>query len=230
MGVAAGVLSSKRAQPALDELKKSKAPRPVCATRNSEQKPAAHLRQPIGAGPLSPKFSCLVGVCTHLGCIPLFDPQPSATDPAPRLAGRLLLPLPWLENTISPAASSRAFPHPTICRFRPTIFPDDKTVRVGQKPAGRDFRFQLDPASLASKNRSVASERAKRAKRRPMFACTVLTLFSRHVPRPARPVAGRRRAGPAACGRWMRATFANRGSAAIGPVDDTPAGRRALEW
>jgi ubiquinol-cytochrome c reductase iron-sulfur subunit len=32
---------------------------------------------------LTPEIAVLVGVCTHLGCIPQFDPLPNAVDPAP---------------------------------------------------------------------------------------------------------------------------------------------------
>ena len=46
---------------------------------------------------IKPEYSVLVGICTHLGCIPLFYPPPSATAPRAELAGRLFLPLPRLE-------------------------------------------------------------------------------------------------------------------------------------
>ena len=41
---------------------------------------------------LKEEFLVLVGVCTHLGCVPLFDPKPDPATPAP-VAGRLLLSL-----------------------------------------------------------------------------------------------------------------------------------------
>ena len=46
---------------------------------------------------LKPEYGVLVGICTHLGCIPLFFPNPSATAPVIELAGRLFLSLSRLE-------------------------------------------------------------------------------------------------------------------------------------
>jgi ubiquinol-cytochrome c reductase iron-sulfur subunit len=34
-----------------------------------------------------PEFAVLVGICTHLGCIPTFFPNPSSTDPVPTWPG-----------------------------------------------------------------------------------------------------------------------------------------------
>ena len=68
----------KRAQPALDELKN---PKLLSQLRDPDSQ---NLQQPTYATnwsrSLKPEILVLVGVCTHLGCIPLFDPQPSATE------------------------------------------------------------------------------------------------------------------------------------------------------
>jgi ubiquinol-cytochrome c reductase iron-sulfur subunit len=32
---------------------------------------------------VKPEYGVFVGICTHLGCVPKFDPLPNATDPAP---------------------------------------------------------------------------------------------------------------------------------------------------
>ena len=43
------------------------------------------------------KYAVLVGICTHLGCIPSFFPNPDPTNPAARLAWRVFLPLSRVE-------------------------------------------------------------------------------------------------------------------------------------
>ena len=53
----------------------------------------------------------LLGVCTHLGCLPQnrFEPAPSPTAAEARLAGRILLPLPRLQvRPLGPRVRGRA--------------------------------------------------------------------------------------------------------------------------
>ena len=84
-----------RPQPALDALKT-----PEHLALLSDPDSTARQQPEYAANwsrSLKPEFLVLVGVCTHLGCIPKFFPQPSPVDPAPELAGRLFLSLPRLE-------------------------------------------------------------------------------------------------------------------------------------
>ena len=89
---------------------------------------------------IKPEFLALVGVCTHLGCVPTYTPKPDAHDPAPEwpggyfchchgskydLAGRVFLGVPAPYNLPVP----------------PYHFPDDKTLRVGENPPGSNFDF-----------------------------------------------------------------------------------------
>ena len=67
-----------------------------CPTRipsRSSRRPT----RPTGTARSKPEFGVLVGICTHLGCIPMFYPQPSALDAGLQLAGRLFLSLPRLQ-------------------------------------------------------------------------------------------------------------------------------------
>ncbi|MEJ0047290.1 MAG: ubiquinol-cytochrome c reductase iron-sulfur subunit [Rhodospirillales bacterium] len=41
---------------------------------------------------VNPEFAVMVGICTHLGCVPVFYPNPSATDPQPNWPGGYLCP------------------------------------------------------------------------------------------------------------------------------------------
>ena len=128
----------KRAQPALDELKN---PKLLSQLRdpNSEQ-----MQQPTYAANWSrsvkPEILVLVGVCTHLGCIPLFDPQPSATDPAPDWPGGFFCPCHGSKYDLA-GRVFQGVPAPYNLPVPPYHFPDDKTVRVGQNPPGANFDF-----------------------------------------------------------------------------------------
>jgi ubiquinol-cytochrome c reductase iron-sulfur subunit len=67
---------------------------------------------------LRPEYSVLVGICTHLGCIPMFYPDPSDSLPAANWLAVTSV-LVTAQNTIWPAASSTACLLRTICPWRP---------------------------------------------------------------------------------------------------------------
>ena len=46
---------------------------------------------------IKPEYGLLVGICTHLGCIPMFYPGPQQQSAHGRLAGRLFLPVSRLQ-------------------------------------------------------------------------------------------------------------------------------------
>ena len=46
---------------------------------------------------VKPEIAVLVGICTHLGCLPNYMPKPDAEQPGAELARRLFLPVPRLE-------------------------------------------------------------------------------------------------------------------------------------
>jgi ubiquinol-cytochrome c reductase iron-sulfur subunit len=89
---------------------------------------------------VKPEFGVLVGICTHLGCIPLFYPQPNATTPA---AG-------WLGGYFCPCHGSKydpagrvfsGVPAPYNLPVPPYHFLNDATVRVGENPSDAHFDF-----------------------------------------------------------------------------------------
>ena len=89
---------------------------------------------------IKPEFLVLVGVCTHLGCIPLFDPDPSKTDPAPDWPGGFFCPCHGSKYDLA-GRVFQGVPAPYNLPVPPYHFPDDKTVRVGQNPPGATFDF-----------------------------------------------------------------------------------------
>lgn len=87
-----------------------------------------------------PEYGVLVGICTHLGCIPLFEPLPNASQPA---AG-------WLGGYFCPCHGSkydlagrvfRSVPAPYNLPVPPYRFVNDTTIRIGENPPGVNFDF-----------------------------------------------------------------------------------------
>jgi len=89
---------------------------------------------------LKPEFLVLVGVCTHLGCIPLYEPNPSATDPAPDWVGGFFCPCHGSKYDLA-GRVFQGVPAPYNLPVPPYSFPDDKTLRIGQNPPGQSFDF-----------------------------------------------------------------------------------------
>jgi ubiquinol-cytochrome c reductase iron-sulfur subunit len=89
---------------------------------------------------VKPEFGVLVGICTHLGCIPIFYPDPSATTP---VAG-------WLGGYFCPCHGSKydpagrvfhGVPAPYNLPVPPYRFVNDTTLRVGENPSDSHFDF-----------------------------------------------------------------------------------------
>ena len=139
----------KRDQPALDELKNQKLLDGLRDPNSQEAQQPAYAAN--WSRSIKPEILVLVGVCTHLGCIPLFDPAPNATDPAPDWPGGFFAPATG-RNTISPAGCSRAFPRPTISPFHPIIFPTTRQSGSAKIRRGR----------ISTSIRSCRSDRPKK--------------------------------------------------------------------
>ncbi|MEO7494033.1 MAG: ubiquinol-cytochrome c reductase iron-sulfur subunit [Massilia sp.] len=58
------------------------------ASKEDQQPPYA--KNPVRA--IKPEFAVLVGICTHLGCIPSFRPEPGAADISPDWPGGFYCP------------------------------------------------------------------------------------------------------------------------------------------
>jgi len=106
---------------------------------NSEQ-----LQQPPYATnwhrSVKPEFGVMVGICTHLGCIPLFYPDPSAASPAPNWPGGYFCPCHGSKYDLA----GRVFngvPAPYNLPVPPYHFLNDTTIRVGENPVDSTFNF-----------------------------------------------------------------------------------------
>jgi len=89
---------------------------------------------------IKPEFLVLVGICTHLGCVPLFEPNPDATQPAPNWPGGFFCPCHGSKYDLA-GRVFQGVPAPYNLPVPPYHFPDDKTLRVGQNPQGESFDF-----------------------------------------------------------------------------------------
>jgi ubiquinol-cytochrome c reductase iron-sulfur subunit len=89
---------------------------------------------------IKPELGVLVGICTHLGCIPMFYPQPSATTPVSNWPGGYFCPCHG--SKYDPAG--RVFsgvPAPYNLPVPPYTFVSDTTIRVGENPSGVTWDF-----------------------------------------------------------------------------------------
>ena len=121
-----------------DELKTLQSPQGIGQLRDPDSKA---LQQPEYAKnwhrSIKPEFLVLVGICTHLGCIPGFDPQPGG-DLGPS----------WLGGYFCPCHGSRydlagrvfaGVPAPLNLPVPPYNFVSDTVVRIGENPPGSTF-------------------------------------------------------------------------------------------
>jgi ubiquinol-cytochrome c reductase iron-sulfur subunit len=87
---------------------------------------------------LKPEYLVLVGVCTHLGCIPKFEPDKGTVTPD------------WLGGYFCPCHGSKydlsgrvyaGVPAPYNLPVPPYTFVNDKTLRIGANPEGQTFEL-----------------------------------------------------------------------------------------
>jgi ubiquinol-cytochrome c reductase iron-sulfur subunit len=89
---------------------------------------------------LKPEYGVLVGICTHLGCIPMFYPQPNASTPAPDWPGGYFCPCHGSRYDLAGRVFS-GVPAPYNLPVPPYRFVNDKLIRIGENPSGVDFDF-----------------------------------------------------------------------------------------
>jgi ubiquinol-cytochrome c reductase iron-sulfur subunit len=87
---------------------------------------------------IKPEFLVFVGICTHLGCIPEYQPKPNSVLPG------------WIGGYFCPCHGSKydlsarvysGVPAPYNMPVCPYRFINDKTVRIGENPPNVDWEF-----------------------------------------------------------------------------------------
>ena len=89
---------------------------------------------------VKPEYAVLVGICTHLGCLPGYLPRPDPTSPAPDWPGGYFCPCHGSKYDLAGRVYS-GVPAPYNLPVPPYTFIDDKTVRIGENPAGALFEL-----------------------------------------------------------------------------------------
>jgi ubiquinol-cytochrome c reductase iron-sulfur subunit len=84
---------------------------------------------------VKPEIAVLVGICTHLGCLPNYMPKPDASSPAPNWPGGYFCPCHGSKYDLAGRVYS-GVPAPYNLPVPPYVFVNDKTLRIGDNPPG----------------------------------------------------------------------------------------------
>jgi ubiquinol-cytochrome c reductase iron-sulfur subunit len=86
------------------------------------------------------EFLVLVGICTHMGCVPQFLPSPNEREPEPNWQGGYYCPCHGSKYDLA----GRVFkdvPAPYNLPVPPHRFVNDRTLRIGENPPNVKFDF-----------------------------------------------------------------------------------------
>jgi len=89
---------------------------------------------------VNPQYAVLVGICTHLGCLPGFLPNPSATEPVPNWPGGYFCPCHGSKYDLAGRVYSNV-PAPNNLPVPPYVFTGKTTLRIGENPPGATFEL-----------------------------------------------------------------------------------------
>jgi ubiquinol-cytochrome c reductase iron-sulfur subunit len=89
---------------------------------------------------VKPQFGVLVGICTHLGCIPNFFPQPDPSQPAPDWPGGYFCPCHGSKYDLA-GRVFKGVPAPYNLPVPPYHFVSDMKIRIGENPKNSTFDF-----------------------------------------------------------------------------------------
>jgi ubiquinol-cytochrome c reductase iron-sulfur subunit len=87
-----------------------------------------------------PEYGVLVGICTHLGCIPLYYPDPNAIHPASDWLGGYFCPCHGSKYDLAGRVFS-GVPAPYNLPVPPYRFVNDHMIRIGENPPDSHFSF-----------------------------------------------------------------------------------------
>jgi ubiquinol-cytochrome c reductase iron-sulfur subunit len=87
---------------------------------------------------VKPEYAVLVGICTHLGCIPKFFPNPDPTTPAADWLGGYFCPCHGSKYDLAGRVYA-GVPAPYNLPVPPYRFENDRTLRIGENPPGVNY-------------------------------------------------------------------------------------------
>jgi ubiquinol-cytochrome c reductase iron-sulfur subunit len=89
---------------------------------------------------VKPEFGVVIGICTHLGCIPMYEPQPNPSSPAANWPGGYFCPCHGSKYDLA-GRVYHGVPAPYNLPVPPHHFPSDTMLRVGENPPSSNFEF-----------------------------------------------------------------------------------------
>lgn len=89
---------------------------------------------------IKPEYGVLIGICTHLGCIPLFYPDKSETMPTGEWLGGYFCPCHGSKYDLAGRVFS-GVPAPYNLPVPPYRLLSDTTIRIGENPNGVSWNF-----------------------------------------------------------------------------------------
>ena len=89
---------------------------------------------------VNPEYGVMVGICTHLGCLPGYYPQPSKDTPVADWPGGYFCPCHGSKYDLAGRVYS-GVPAPYNLPVPPYRFPNPKTLRIGENPEGATFEL-----------------------------------------------------------------------------------------
>lgn len=111
---------------------------PSLIDRLSDPDSKVHQQPPYAVNwhrSIKPELAVLVGICTHLGCLPGYMPQPDPSSPAPNWPGGYFCPCHGSKYDLAGRVYS-GVPAPYNLPVPPYYFPNPTTVRIGENPPG----------------------------------------------------------------------------------------------
>jgi ubiquinol-cytochrome c reductase iron-sulfur subunit len=127
-----------RPAPALATLKDPKLVDQLADPDSQQNQQPPYAKNPYRS--VKPEFAILVGICTHLGCIPKFFPDASPSDPTPDWLGGYFCPCHGSKYDLA----GRVFegvPAPYNLPVPPYHFISEQSVRIGENPPNVTWDF-----------------------------------------------------------------------------------------
>jgi ubiquinol-cytochrome c reductase iron-sulfur subunit len=104
-----------------------------------QQPPGMELHLDTGVRALRPEYLVLVGICTHLGCIPEYRPQPGSVGPD--WTGGFYCPFHGSKYDLSGRVLAGS-PAPINLPVPPYYFESPGVIRIGELKDGADLNWE----------------------------------------------------------------------------------------
>jgi ubiquinol-cytochrome c reductase iron-sulfur subunit len=108
-------------------------------SQTAQQPPGMKLHLASGARAVRPEYLVLVGICTHLGCIPDYRPKPGSVDP--KWPGGFYCPCHGSMYDLSGRVVAGS-PAPLNLPVPPYYYESPNVIRIGELENGADQNWQ----------------------------------------------------------------------------------------